>query len=460
MALELRDYQVEGVRFLSTRRSAILADEMGVGKTIQALEAWHKRGCQGPTLLIARPNAQAAWIAQCNKWGFDPPVIISGTQKQRREQWAEVDQYSFAACTIEALQRDLENKIAPRRWHQVFCDEIHSLGLLNRKGKHFKVIKTSLNYDRITLITGSPLRRGFQDLWGPLHLCNPKQFSSYWRYLSTFGYMMKNEYGAWEILGLKERDKLLEVIAPYYIRREKADVASELPPKTRVYGDECKLEMTSSQSKLYNQLTNDLLAELSTGELLITPTVLSLITRLRQVLCCPKILDDGADWGASLEHLGELIDDTDDLHFVIFTPFTKAMPHIYRYLQQKFGLSSLYLRGGYRPEDVNIEIEAFRRDRCPIVCSIDFSQAFDLTPAAWAYFLAFSWSPEANMQAEDRLHRLTTTSPVTYYYPTHKGCIDEELVLEANTAKAAELLKLYRANPDILRNLLTRSQKT
>ncbi len=446
-----RRYQLEGAEFLLHAKRGILADEMGLGKTGEVALTWKATNCIGPALLLARANAQATWIMNAQNWGIQTPYIVSGTKKQRAEEWSQVDKLSFMATTIESFKLDIRDKIAPRKWAFVIVEEAHRY--TNRKTTLFKALK-EIECEYIIFVTGSPLRRGFADLWALLNICNRKQFPSYWRYLSTFGYMIQNEFGAWEVLGLKEKDALQQVIAPYYIRRVKADVAPELPPKTKVFDH--RLTLTKHQQKLYEELRDEMVAELSDKSLLVAPTVLAKITRLRQILCTPRLLDPESDWGAGLEHLGDLMDDTEDHYFVVFTPFAKAIPIIRHYLQfhKKKGNDVFHLQGGLKADEVNEKIDDFRKSKGVMICTISYAESFDLTPACWAYFLGFSWSITENVQAEDRLHRLTTTMPVTYYYPSHRGCIDEELVLEALGVKATEVLKVYNKSAEGLKRLL------
>lgn len=445
-----RDYQVEGAQFLYTAKRAILADEMRVGKTLQALMAWKMTGMAGPALIIAKPNAQSTWLTQCPMAGVQTPLIISGTQKQRAKEWKEVDHLSLVMVTIESLRNDLKENLTPKRWKVVIFDEAHRA--INRKTRNYKTLK-ELDTEYLFLLTGSPMRRGFQDLWALLNICNHKQFSSYWRYLSTFGYMIRNEWGAYEVLGLKERDALQKVIKPYFLRRTRNDIKPELPPKQRILDH--KLQLTKHQNKLYTELCDEMVAELSDSSLLIASTVLAKITRLRQLLCTPKILDKESDWGAGLEHLGELLDDTEDHHFVVYTPFTAAIPHISDYLSKHTERAIYTLQGGLRAEEVSARIQEWRGMEGVMICSLTYAEGFDLFPASWAYFLGFSWDAAVeNMQAEDRLQSMQAENPVAYYYPTHTGCIDEELVLEALNLKSTEILKVYRSSPSALKRLL------
>lgn len=452
------DYQLEGAKKLYVARKCILADEMRVRKTGQALMAWKKTNRIGPALIIAKPNAQATWVEQSPRWHCQTPYIISGTAAQRAKEWKEVDKTSLVMTTIEALRQDIfVHNTAPRKWGLVIYDEAHRA--TDRKRRNYKTLK-ELTTEYLFLLTGSPMRRGFQDLWALLNLCDHRRWSSYWRFTQTFGYMQQNEWGAWEVLGLKEERLLYQSISTNYLRRERKDVRKDMPPKQRILDH--KIYMTKHQQKLYDQMRDEMIIELTNNELVVAPTVLAKITRLRQLLCCPLILDEEcADWGAGLEHLGEILEETDDHHFVIFTPFTAAIPHVQRYLLyvQKEPQENIFtLQGGMKGEEVSSICKAFRDSRGIMICSVSYAESFDLFPASWAYFLGFSWSPIENLQAEDRLQSMDAKDSVAYYYPTHHGGVDTELQLEALNLKASEMLKVYRQSNLALQRILRLSQ--
>jgi SNF2 family DNA or RNA helicase len=450
-----REDQIVGAEFLASRRvdtqvGSILADVMGFGKTLQAALAWKLLKKRGPALLIARSNTQAVWLNQAPRCEIQTPYIISGPKPRRLRDWQEVGSYSFVTATLETVRQDIDivKKIP---WGMVIVEEAHKI--VNHKTLAWKAVK-QLRPEYLILITGSPLRRGFQSLWALLHICDPQRWSSYWRYINTYGYVVRGDFNNQEILGLRESDKLIRDIAPYYIRRE---MPEGVPPKTRILDH--VLHLSSGQARMYNDLVDEMVTELSDNSLLVVQNVLARITRLRQILCAPKILDSGKEWGACIEHLGELLEDTDDHHFVVFTPFTKAIPIIRNYLEEyaKIDRHILTLQGGLEAAEVNTRIQQFRQAQGVMICSIAYAESFDLIPAKWSYFCGFSWAPDENLQAEDRIRRVITDYPTFYYYPTHMGCVDEELVMEACNQKATEMLKVYK-NRLVLRGLLTHAR--
>jgi len=458
-------FQWEGVEFLLQQKKAILADETGTGKTGQGYMTWLAAGRPGPLLIIARSNAQSSWQIQSSMWGVQFPYSISGTAKRREGEWADVDWYSVVTTTFDTIKADWNKGWLPKKWGFIIFDEYHRY-ILSRKTQSYKYMKElARQSDYVLLLTGSPMRRGFEDLWAPLNILDHRSFSSYWKFVQAFGFVQRNEMGAWEILGLKEKDLLAQRIRPFYLRREKKDVLQQLPESRRDLTH--LLTMTPKQQKMYDQLSEELLAEMSDGSVLMTPTQLTKITRLRQILCTPLLLDEGiGEWGAALDHLGEMTEDTDDHHFVVFTPFAQAIPHIYRYLAfendaTKLNRPIISLRGGLSPQEVTERIKLFKEEEGIAICSIQYSESFDLVPAKWAYFCGFSWDVWVdNLQAEARLHRLTTKSAVTYYYPQHRGGVDQELMMPILNQKASETMRVHNSVRNLRAALISAKQQS
>jgi SNF2 family DNA or RNA helicase len=453
-----RDYQIEGAQKLVKNKKVILGDEMGVGKTGTAALAWREIGMKGPALLIGRPAAQAVWIQQADQWGIQPPMTITGTPKQRQAIWEDMDYTWFGSCTIQVLRNDLNSGIAPKGLPVLIYDEVHRAN--NRKSENWATLK-KVACEYFWGLTGSPMRKGFWDLWALLNLCDPKAFSSYWNYVQTFGLTQRDEMDHWEVLCLNPAAATAfgRKIYPHFIRREKKDVLPELPPKQRIL-DRRIPEMQPRQLKLYKQLESELIGELSDGEIIIAQNQLVKLLRLRQILCTPKILDPSfPEWGASLEYLGDMIEETQDHHFVVYTPFAEAIQYISAFLSTRLPDTPVFsFRGGVmNPQQIVDHAKSFKETRGIAVCSIAFAESFELTPAEWAYFNGFSWSLIENLQAEDRQHRMTTTASISYYYPMHVGGVDLELMAPVLDEKAGHTLDVYRTHKR-LRDVLIRAR--
>jgi len=472
--LGLRGYQREGVDFLARRRRCILGDEMGLGKTLQTLCALHQAVAPSDkVLVVSNGAAQYVWRKEVLKWQFPfDVVIVKGNAKTRANIWNAAREErphkcKLYLCSYAVLRRD-HSKL-PTNWRAIIADEAHALH--NRKTQNFKVVRRLARQTNcLFLITGTPMKRDPSTLWTLLHLINPKMFSSYWRFVNTFCIVEDNYWGGKEILGAKNIRQLRKLLSTYMIRRRKSDphVAPDLPAKQR---EIISAEMPPWQRRIYNELVDDMIAtlELDANDandvdahegvpILVAPTRLAVITRLRQLLVMPKMLNAELPDGSGLDTVVEHLQGIGDFpHAVIFTPFSKALPFIKERLLNEGWKHVVLLQGGMQPDELSAALQEFEENNGIAVCTIKFAQSFDLDSASYAYFLGAEWEPHDNFQAEDRLHRLTTSSPVNIYYIEHIDSIDE-FVLDTVLQKQINVNKVLGTKGEVLR-FLRRSPK-
>lgn len=453
-----RPYQLEALRWFKvhTRGRAIIGDEMGLGKTCEMYLAWRELGCPQPCLLVAGRNAQIAWLNQAKDWGCPKPVIIQGNAAQRKALWTK-HASGFVSVTREALKRDIQSgSCDARMFKTLLVDECHKDS--NRKTGNFKTLKLiAANATYVILASGSVVRRGPQSLWGPLNIVAPRRFPSYWKFINQYCDIEQGPYGM-EILGVKNEEELQTNLADVMIARLKKDVRKDMPPKLRDL-DSNVLEMSPSQAAMYNGVLDDGMFELSTaGDAVITPTILAKIMRLRQILVTPKLIDPGADYGAGIERLIELLDEASDQHMCVFSPFSKALPIV----QQRLVAAGhpeeciFQFSGGLSIDELMRRLQSFKERRGIALVSIKFAESFDLQPATWGVFLGYEWDAWDNLQAEDRLHRGEITDPVTLYYLRHREGIDSSLMLPALDIKAQNVMTILRDFDTVRRVMQTK----
>lgn len=471
---ELRPYQAEAVEAIAhiggrvslptvaLKGRAILGDEMGLGKTGIAYEAWKELSklhpgrspdspVIGPALLVAGQNALFTWWRLAPHWQVPRPVRIEGAPAVREAQWKIYggSPDKFVCCTRETLVRDIAKGWVPKFWQIIFTDEAHKHN--NRKTKIWEALKQLVS-PWMLICTGSPLKRGNQNLWAFLNLLNRNEWSSYWKYIQEYNHTIKPRFGGIEIIAPKNTPEWQKRVRRYMIRRTKSEVLPQLPPKTR---ERSIVEMSEFQQRAYNQLVRDSLAELSSAEhLIVAPTVLAKIMRMRQLLVSPKILDPNAEDGNGIERIVELLEEADDTHMCIYTAFTKVIPHLIDRLvlegYDSYGIVPFV--GGMNNEQLANSTKRFKETRGIALVSIQFAESFDLIPATWGVFLGEEWDPETNRQAEDRQHRMNTLSPVHMYYIHYPGTINEETwaILDKKTNMVGRSLMNY----NYVKNLL------
>jgi len=409
----------------------MLADEPGTGKTIQALYAAQALGVQ-KTLVVCPKNAFGVWIDECAKWWPEAHVIIFDL-KHRRLDFSK----NHPNIVITNYQQVANILAYLKYWDLAIFDESHILR--NRKTRTLYGVASRVWSGSVFMLTGSPVFKGAQDLWAPLHIMHPEQFKSYWKFVNQFCHVDNNGFG-WQVHGIKNEQALWPALDEWVLRRLKVDVLPWLPEKQR---QRVPLEMTRTQVKHYKALTTDLMTQLREDEYVLTPTILALDTILRQLLVCPRILGIDDD-GAAIKALAEDF-ELEPRPCVVFTPFVKAIPYITRALDKADVYYIGVIKGGMKPEDLAKVIRDFRaypRPEKVLVASVGVATSWAAPEASTCYFLGYDWSPSINTQAEDRLHRDGQKNAVTVKYFVHEKTIDRHVleILDGKTSIAKLIL--------------------
>jgi len=427
MTYELRPYQQRGSDFLVEKKKAILGMDPGLGKTLTTLDALSKvQPTPRQILLIAGVVPQSVWEEEVKKWGFGWDLeFVMGTAKQRETRWNKIQNYMFpcvVVTTIQSLQRDIQHAQGIK-WDCVIMDECHKAR--NRKTKNYDILRTvSANCPLVYLLSGSIVSRGPQDLWAPLSCLDRKQFPSYWNWINKYCHVIETYFGN-EIGGPKNIKELRDVCGRYIYYKPKSDpeVSAQIPGKNRQL---LTVHPSTEQRKLYDQLTEEMIATFR-EDLIITPSKLSMITRHRQLLVCPRILFQGASLGTAFETTMEMIEESsrEDKQGIIYRRPGEALTTFKAALEHKGHEDIVTFQGGMSREEIAESKRLFVSAKSIALMSIAYAESISLESASYGYFIGADWDQNVNYQAEDRIHRLTSTKPCFYYYFNYPGTISE-----------------------------------
>ncbi len=263
---KLRDYQVEGVRWMLAcwyrHRGCILADEMGLGKTVQVtavLEHLHRvENLLGPFLIVVPLSTIEHWRREIELWTDMILCMyhdISGGSYLRdviREyEWyykcrsRRVLKFQVLVTTYDDLIRDTE-ELSEIPWRSVVVDEAHRLR--NRNSKLLECLMTvmqrgmtSYDFQHRILMTGTPLQNNVEELWSLMNFVEPTTFSSRENFMDRYKDMETEN----QVRSLQKK------IAPHMLRRVKEDVAHDIPPKEETMVD---VELTMLQKRYYRAI--------------------------------------------------------------------------------------------------------------------------------------------------------------------------------------------------------------
>lgn len=436
--LQLRQYQKEDVDFIVNKRNgrAYNGNEPGLGKTVETLESMIQLlSGKYRALIIGTKVSLGTWQYEALKWYGLKTTIYSGTPKQRAQIWEQfMQQDSGILITNFSMCDELQKKNL--YWDFISADEIHKGGLLNHQTKTYTAF-AKLKSKYMILMTGTPVRRGPQDLWAPFHLLYPKHFPAYWPFVYKHCIVIKTMFGKEIENRPLNAQAFNKMVFEYMVRRKKKDVLTELPDKIR---QPLYLELEGAQKKAYEDLATNMMLELPNEEILITPNIATQILRLRQLLVTPQLLGIDEE-GAGIEALRELVQDQFDIKkaVAICTPFRQAIPFIQKAMEDLTPhIFEIHGQIKQSAKEVSLEFQNCKAVNKIMLYTIKSGMSWDAYEASTVFFLGYEWGAYDNLQAEDRLHRIGQKDTVHVNYIMHKNTVDDLVLSKLNDKQMAE----------------------
>ncbi len=419
----LRDYQKEGVlwmlRTTHAGLGACLADDMGLGKTLQTLCLLYHRRDLGTSLVIAPTSVTYNWKEQAQKFLPELRVLLyEGTTSARKPQWAKIGEHDLVVASYGIMQRD-QALLQSYNWNCIVLDEAQKIK--NPSSATARVAFALPSRARIAT-TGTPIENHLLELWSLMNFLNPGLLGSQ----NSFREVYLKAGGDEKIL-----QRLRAQVAHFILRRRKEAVAPQLPPKLEtIY----RIDLSSEERRLYNSIRRQALQVKSDDRI----SLLSALTRLRQVCCDPGILD--REWSQSsskvntaVEMLGEVVAEGHQV--LVFSQFVSLLRRVAQQLDQE-GLPYRELYGSTPVEERRHLVNEFQKGRFRIfLISLKAGgPGLTLTQAEYVIHLDPWWNPAVEDQATDRAHRIGQTRTVNVYRFIARETVEEK-VLELHARK-------------------------
>ena len=443
---ELRGYQVEGFRWAARLAEwgagACLADDMGLGKTLQALAVTLARATSGPSLVIAPTSVCPNWIDETHRFAPTLKPVQFGPG-DRKAMLQEAGPFDLVVCSYGLLHYEAEN-LAAVSWATVVLDEAQAIK--NSETKRWRAaMKLSGGFRMIT--TGTPIENHLGELHSLFAFINPGLLGTARAFHRKFAQPI-HQYG-----NQNARNRLKRLIRPFILRRTKAAVLEELPPRTEIT---LRIAMTVEERAFYEAVRQQALEALAepgggpagTGHL----KVLAQITRLRRACCHPALVMPESPIASS--KLKTFLKTVDDLiagrhKALVFSQFVSHLSIVRSHLDSK-GLKYRYLDGSTPARRRKREIDDFQAGKGDLflISLRAGGQGLNLTAADYVIHLDPWWNPAVEDQASDRAHRIGQTRPVTIYRLVMEDSIEEKIV------------DLHRTKRDLADNLLAGTDMT
>lgn len=423
-------HQVEGVAWLKQRKSALLADDMGLGKSVQTLATfgmhlWELErkypglGKSGRMLVVCPTNLKENWENEILEFTRFNYMILEGTPEKRLKQilqfWQMPDP-KILIVNYEQVKPHVK-ELNMLDFTIIAADEAHSL-------KNPSAVRAQsfakLRAQRKIMLTGTPVENNPAEMWFALDQISPGQWGTYWQFRNDF--CVLGGYGGKAVVGTKNTERLRIKLADVMLRRRKKDCL-DLPDVQFIRR---MVTLLPSQKALYNQIIEDEeFPKLETGEMEDLSNPLVKFLRLKQI-CGTTATVLGMDRDESSK-LDLAVDDAEIIcsegnKLVVFTQFRSILECYRLRLEQKFGgtVPIYELHGGVRKEDRFGVVKKWGSEPGAAIIMGTLkvmSEGLNMTQARHAQFLDKHFNPAKNSQAVDRLNRIgaSTTQAVQIY---------------------------------------------
>ncbi|MGK7917264.1 MAG: DEAD/DEAH box helicase [Prochloraceae cyanobacterium] len=424
---ELRDYQQEGFDWLSRLAhwgvGACLADQMGLGKTLQALALILTHAPQGATLIVAPTSVCMNWISEAEK--FAPtlnPVQFGNSDRQKTLD--ELQPFDLFVCSYGLLQQEeVAEMLAKVEWQTIVLDEAQAIKNMATKRSQ-AAMKLQGKFKLIT--TGTPIENHLGELWNLFRFINPGLLGSWEQFNQRFAVPIERNQDK------HTKKQLKKLIQPFLLRRTKTQVLEELPSRTEIT---LQVDMSSEEMAFYEALRKNAIAKLADSEATAGAKhlqVLAEIMKLRRACCNTRlVMSDSNLPSAKLDVFGEVLEELlDNRHkALVFSQFVDHLHIIRDYLDEN-KISYQYLDGSTPAKQRKIRVDKFQGGEGDVfLISLKAGgTGLNLTAADYVIHMDPWWNPAVEDQASDRAHRIGQQRPVTIYRLVTKGTIEEKIV--------------------------------
>lgn len=459
--MKLRPYpfQIVGASFLHDIKCGVLADDMGVGKTVQAIAAIHrlwKEGKVNKVLVICPSSVKYQWVNEVEKFTYHKAIAIDGSPQQRKqqmEQFAHGDTYLFAITSYELVRNDVD-QLREIQVDAIVADEVHRIkNYATKVSQALKQLDAPYKFG----LTGTPIQNKADEVYSIFEWINPMVFGTYWgfrrRYVAT-----AEKFGKRNVpIGYKNLGELRRRVGSYMLRRLAKDVAQDLP---EIVYNTYRIPMTPEQQRLQDAIYEDvreLLDEIrefyqhQSGQSIESEhpkenQMLGFINLLLAVSDSPDLLrmsDSGMvkryqallDQKSKSPKLDELEVicreqiESGNKKIVIFTQFARMQQLIVKRLEEKIG-RCVIINGTMKPADRQAAIDQFwYNDEVYFLVATDAANyGINLQCANMLINVDLPWNPAVEAQRAGRIRRIGSQfNTVRVINLITEGGIDERI---------------------------------
>ena len=374
----LYNFQMEGIKFgINHHCRFLLADEMGVGKTLQAISLAYIYRESWPVLVVCPGSMKYNWKGEIQTWlglkDYRINIINSSRQKLSQEAYFYIISYD--------LMRNVIKKMRQMTFDFVILDEAHSIK--NKDSLRAKnILPIAVRAKRLIIMTGTPLLAKPYEGYPLLYALRPDIFCYFKKFAYRYCDPQPTPMGInWS--GTSNTKELHWILSCLMVRRLKSDVLNQLPPKRRQ-----KIEIATNE-KVIHELKR---------------TRKNVKGRKGTLEC--YTLTSKAKIEGVLAYISDIIDAKEK--FIVFAYHHEMLDALEKLCKEK-RIDYMRIDGTTKQETRYQYVNYFQLNKsCQvgILSIIAASTGITLTAAHMVIFAELTWTPSIMIQAEDRVHRI------------------------------------------------------
>jgi len=397
LPFELREYQCDGIKFLTTNKYALLADDMGLGKTIQVIVAIKSlimmQKING-ALIVVPSSLKTNWSDELSVWA---PNLSKRVIRGQANRWASlVSPVNVVIASYQDISIEFSKNTIFQTYDLVVLDEAQKIkNSRSNISNKCKLIKKNRGW----LMTGTPIENRIEDL------CSLFDFL---KFTLINRDMSKSE--------------IHSIIKYYFLRRTKAQVLKELPP---IIEQTIKLKLTLEQESEYYNIINS--HKNDYNDKIKSSLLLKVITKLKQVCNFDKITNASS----KLDTLTLLLNDivANNKKVIIFSQYVECLAYI------KVNISSTIecydYTGAMSVKNKDNNLKSFKnspRSSALLLSLLAGGVGLNIQEADYVIMFDRWWNPALEKQAINRAHRFGRELPLHVFYFLVENSIEDHIL--------------------------------
>ena len=416
----LLPHQRESILYTVSRNfRTLIADEMGLGKTVQAVAIASLYGFPKKPILVMCPNnLVTSWTDTFSRWTNISPSRINLVTKA-----GDFPDNPLTIATYPAISRS-ENSFLTHEFAMVIADECHEF--TKQTTRLYKQVQPIISKAKaVILLSGTPSLNRPSELFTQLSLLRPDVFNSFREYSTRYCHAGYEKNGQFEANGCTHPEELKILIETLVmIRRQKEDVLTGLPPKTREHimlSYQPSDKMTELVEKLRVQKIG-LQNGLSSCKASHRGFILEGFT-----LTAEEKLESVTHWFCSSKFRKVFFDE--NRKCLIFAHHMKMLNGIQDWFEFQ-GIKTILICGSTTMDQRKRLLHEFKTNdeyRVAVLGIESISSGVTLIEASVVVFAELMYVPAQHLQAEDRVHRIGQTHPIDIFYLHAPGSVDDRV---------------------------------